>query len=372
MVDLARGEQLQVHVRHRLVELRDDLDVVVEVDVRALAADHVDLGEAAELALAKRVLDELLGRVRVGAFLLLRDRERAELALHAADVRLVEVQVLDEVDLVVPAALTAREIGQLAEREDVVRLHQQEAVLEVEPLAGDDLLADALERRRCDRGSPLRSPVYHGFGNRLQLVARLEAVEARQCPSQRSCGRPAGPRRSRRSPRLGAARRRVSRPRAPRGRPRPPGPRAGAGASECPRGDPCRRSSRSRRSGPRSRGSRRRSGTRFRARARTRRAPAGGWREGRRLRRASPSSACSGSGTPRRWCPAGAAGRVRAPRRGRGRVRRRRGSPPHVRLPWPRARRRRARRDRRLRPAPHPGRRPTRPRLARAAAGRRR
>ena len=182
VVDLARGEQLQVHVRHRLVELRDDLDVVVEVDVRALAADHVDLGEAAELALAKRVLDELLGRVRVGAFLLLRDCEGAELALHAADVRLVEVEVLDEVDLVVPAALTAREIRQLAEREDVVRLHQQEAVLEVEPLAGDDLLADRSRASRCGRGWPLRSPVYHGFGNRLQLVARLEAVEARQCP----------------------------------------------------------------------------------------------------------------------------------------------------------------------------------------------
>jgi hypothetical protein len=41
--------------------LRDDVDVVVEVDVRVLAADHVDLGEAGELVLRDRVLDELLG-----------------------------------------------------------------------------------------------------------------------------------------------------------------------------------------------------------------------------------------------------------------------------------------------------------------------
>src|SRR5262245_5037115 len=136
-----------MHVRHRVVQLRDDLDVVVERDVRALAADHVDLGEAAQLALVERVLDELLGGVRVRTLLLLRDREGAELALHAADVRLVQIQVLDEVDLVAPAALTARQVGQLAEREDVVRLHEQEAVLEVEPLACDDLLVDALERR---------------------------------------------------------------------------------------------------------------------------------------------------------------------------------------------------------------------------------
>ncbi len=46
VVDLARGEELQVHVGHRLVEPRDDVFVVVEADVRALAADHVDLGEA--------------------------------------------------------------------------------------------------------------------------------------------------------------------------------------------------------------------------------------------------------------------------------------------------------------------------------------
>ena len=88
-----------------------------------------------ELALRDRVGDELVGRERVGVLLLLRRRERAELALHAADVRLVQVEVLDEEDAVVAAADAAREVGQLADREQVVGLDQREAVLEVEALA---------------------------------------------------------------------------------------------------------------------------------------------------------------------------------------------------------------------------------------------
>ena len=100
VVDLGGRVALEVHVRQRLVQRADRLDVEVEVDVRVLAVDHVDLGEPGQLALAHRVLDELLGGDRVGVLLLLRRREGAELALHAADVRLVQVEVLDEVDLV--------------------------------------------------------------------------------------------------------------------------------------------------------------------------------------------------------------------------------------------------------------------------------
>jgi hypothetical protein len=128
------------------VQLRDDLDVVVEVHVRALAADHVDLGELRELALMQRVLDHLLGRVRVRALLLLRDRERAELALHAAHVRLAHVEVLDEVDLVRSAPDATREIGERPELEQVVRLEDRDPVVEVEPLSGLDLLPDRLQR----------------------------------------------------------------------------------------------------------------------------------------------------------------------------------------------------------------------------------
>ena len=107
-----------------------------------------------DLALREDVLDELLGGERVRVRLLPRRREGAELALHAADVRLVHVQVLDEVDLVRPAAQPAREVGELTDREQVVRLQDRDAVLEAEALPGLDLLADRLQRAKARRRPP--------------------------------------------------------------------------------------------------------------------------------------------------------------------------------------------------------------------------
>jgi hypothetical protein len=106
----------------------------------------VQFGEARDLALGEDVRDELVGRERVGMLLLPRGRERAELALHAADVRLAHVQVLDEVDLLRPPADASSEIGKRAELEEVVRLEDRDPVVEVEPLSGLDLLADRLQR----------------------------------------------------------------------------------------------------------------------------------------------------------------------------------------------------------------------------------
>src|SRR5207247_10199088 len=80
------------------------------------------------------------------AVLPLRLREGAELALHAADVGLVQVDVLDEEDAVVAAADATREVGELAEREQIVRLEERDAVLEVEPLARLDLLPARRQR----------------------------------------------------------------------------------------------------------------------------------------------------------------------------------------------------------------------------------
>src|SRR6187455_3254775 len=133
---------LEVHVRKRVVQPRDRVAIEVEVDVRALAVDHVELREAGDLALREDVGDELLRRERVRVLLLPRRRERAELALHAADVRLADVEVLDEVDLVGPPANTSREIGERAELEEVVRLEDRDPVVEVEALSGLDLLAE--------------------------------------------------------------------------------------------------------------------------------------------------------------------------------------------------------------------------------------
>jgi len=106
----------------------------------------VDLREPGDLTLAEHVLDELLAGERVGVLLLPRCCKRAELALHAADVRLVQIEVLDEEDLVGAAALPAREVGERAELEQVVGLEDRDAVVEVEALSGLDLLPDRLQR----------------------------------------------------------------------------------------------------------------------------------------------------------------------------------------------------------------------------------
>ena len=146
VVDLGGRVALEVHPRERLVQRRDRVAVVAEVHVRVLAVDHVDLGEPRHLTLREHVLDELLGAERVRLRLLPGRCERAELALHAADVRLVHVEVLDEVDVVRAAANATGDIGELAEREDVVRLENRHSVLEVEPRASLDLVPDRCQR----------------------------------------------------------------------------------------------------------------------------------------------------------------------------------------------------------------------------------
>ena len=131
------------------------------------------------------VLDELVGGDRVRLRLLLRRREGAELALHAADVRLVHVQVLDEVDLVRPAAQPPREVGELAEREQVVRLEEREPVLEVEPLSGLDLLADRLQRVRRDDGASA-APLHDGPWSSASSSRAVRRRRGTPSPSKRS------------------------------------------------------------------------------------------------------------------------------------------------------------------------------------------
>ena len=152
VVDLGRRVALQVHVGQRAVQGGDRVAVEAEVDMRVLAVDHVDLGEPGHVALTEDVVDELVGGDRVRLRLLARGGEGAELALHAAHVRLVHVQVLDEVDLVRPAAPASREVRKLAEREHVVGLENREPVLEVEAVTAFDLLPDAVQGAQLDDG----------------------------------------------------------------------------------------------------------------------------------------------------------------------------------------------------------------------------
>ena len=66
---------------------------------------------------------------------------------HAADVRAADVEVLDESDVVSAAAQPPRQIGELTELQDVVRLEQRDAVVEIEALTGLELRPDRPQHR---------------------------------------------------------------------------------------------------------------------------------------------------------------------------------------------------------------------------------
>ena len=54
-----------------------------------------------------------------------------------------------------PPRSAPREVGELAEREEVVGLEDRDAVVEVEALAGLDLLPDRLQRLQLENGDQL-------------------------------------------------------------------------------------------------------------------------------------------------------------------------------------------------------------------------
>ena len=143
----------------------------------------MDLGEAEQLVLLDGVGDELVRAQRERVLLFVRAREGAELAFHPADVGLVQVDVLDEVDLVAEAALTTREIGELAEREQVIRLHERDAVVEVEALAGEDFLLDRCERFQLEN--------CHYFSRSTTACVRASSSSRWSSPSRLALALPA-------------------------------------------------------------------------------------------------------------------------------------------------------------------------------------
>ena len=81
-----------MHVGGELLEAAQHLEVVVERQVGVLAADDVDLGDAAGERLA-RLVEHLVDRERVGVGVAVVVAEGAEQAAVAADVGVVDVAV---------------------------------------------------------------------------------------------------------------------------------------------------------------------------------------------------------------------------------------------------------------------------------------
>jgi hypothetical protein len=141
VLDLGRRQGVQVD-RVALLERAEEVLVVVDSEVRVVAALHQD----ARPADRKRLLDLLvddglreeipLGAVAGPAV------ERAEVAVGDADVGVVDVAVDDERDPARVGAASAELVGGLADRDEVLRLEKLERLDIRDPLAGQGLVED--------------------------------------------------------------------------------------------------------------------------------------------------------------------------------------------------------------------------------------
>src|ERR1051326_967138 len=142
MRNFNRGECLNHDSGVALFQAAKHVCVVRQLQLGMQPTDDVEL---ARRILARRVRlgEHVLEAARVGAVFLRHARERAEDAGVAqdADVGRIDVLVRREVDAIaVPAAV--REIGEPADRQQVVRCEKREAILARQPLSPLDLLRD--------------------------------------------------------------------------------------------------------------------------------------------------------------------------------------------------------------------------------------
>ncbi|MEY3457176.1 MAG: hypothetical protein RL215_333, partial [Planctomycetota bacterium] len=142
-VDFDGSPGLDVNFRAGFVDDADDVEVPVEVFFVVESTDDVDFGGAAssafEDAFAEHVICEGVGFVvaEIGA-------EGAEAAAVDADVGGVQVDVGVVVGVVAVLAF-ADEVGELSECLEVGVFIEEEAVFEVESLAGQDAVDDELD-----------------------------------------------------------------------------------------------------------------------------------------------------------------------------------------------------------------------------------
>ena len=140
VVDLHRGEGLEVHLGEALPQGPQREQVEIERQVGVQPPDNVELRRFLEAGLLCPAQD-LLHRHRVGQGLPLGLAERAELAPVDADVRRVDVPVDDEIH---PVAVLppVGEVRHLPHKEDVPGSEEGEGVLLREPVPRMHLIPD--------------------------------------------------------------------------------------------------------------------------------------------------------------------------------------------------------------------------------------
>ena len=157
VLDLGRRQRVQVD-RVALLERAEEVLVVVDPEVRVVAALHEDAGAAdRERLLDLLVDDRLREQVALGA-VAGPAVEGAEVAVGDADVRVVDVAVDDERDPAGVRTARAELVRGLADRDEVLRLEERRA---------------PRRRRSARRREPSRGSARSGqaFLDRVHLVA---------------------------------------------------------------------------------------------------------------------------------------------------------------------------------------------------------
>ncbi len=113
VVELRRAERVDVDVRVFLADVVEQVEIPVDRQLRVMPALHEDLDAADGGEFVEFLVDLLVGEdVMVGV--LLGAVERAELAVHVADVRVIDVAVDDVGDDLVAVAVVGSGLGLVA------------------------------------------------------------------------------------------------------------------------------------------------------------------------------------------------------------------------------------------------------------------
>ena len=146
--DLARREGLDMDIWSERLERPHHAHEVLQRQLRVLAADDMDLADAAHCQSLPRLLDDLLDGQRIGVGVALVVTEGAEQAAVAAHVGVVDVTVADEEDVVADSA-RPREVGHGSDGEKIVALEQRARLRCVQALSGLHTRPDGVETSAC-------------------------------------------------------------------------------------------------------------------------------------------------------------------------------------------------------------------------------
>ncbi len=149
VVDLHRGEALDVQIGPLGLQRLQQVGVVAEGQIGVQPVDDVHLGHEL-VAQRAHPPHRLLDRHRVGLWIAgLEPREAAEDAAGLAHVGGVDVEVAVEPRQIAVACL-AHQVGQRADRRQLGAPDQRDAVVERQALAGEHLLGDVAQARAAD------------------------------------------------------------------------------------------------------------------------------------------------------------------------------------------------------------------------------